>query len=119
MSLQFRRLQQEADLRFALVRVRENAESIAFFDGAAAEAACTDGRFRAAVATARASAAWAALVDLWKNAYSYATIVVPSAVTAPRYFAGEIQFGVVSQARRRRCTSEPGTLLHLPVARAA
>lgn len=99
MALQFKRLQQDADLRYALVRVREAAESIAFFRGAAAEALCADARFRAAIATARAAAGWIAAVDLWKNAYAYATIVVPSVVTAPRYFAGDIQFGVISQVR--------------------
>jgi hypothetical protein len=31
---------------------------------------------------------------------SYATILVPSLLTAPRYFRGEIEFGVISQARR-------------------
>ncbi len=42
---------------------------------------------------------------------SYATILVPSLLTAPRYFRGE--FGVISQARRT-----PGDLVfHFLVAR--
>lgn len=30
---------------------------------------------------------------------SYATILVPSLLTAPRYFRGEVEFGVISQVR--------------------
>ena len=97
MGLQFTALQREADLRFALVRVRENCESIAFYDGAAAEAAAVGGRFRTLVATLKRVIAWKALLSLWKNLYTYSTILVPSSVTAPRYFRGEIQFGVITQ----------------------
>ena len=28
---------------------------------------------------------------------SYATILVPSMLTAPRYFSGEVEFGVITQ----------------------
>jgi hypothetical protein len=35
----------------------------------------------------------------------YATILVPSLLTAPRYFAGEIEFGVIAQVRH--CCSSP------------
>ena len=30
--------------------------------------------------------------------YSFATILIPSLLTAPRYFAGEVEFGVIAQA---------------------
>jgi ABC-type uncharacterized transport system fused permease/ATPase subunit len=100
MGLQFTSLQREADLRFALVRVRENCESIAFYGGASAEAACVEARFCAAVATKLRVINWQALLAVWKNVYSYSTILVPSSVTAPRYFAGEIKFGVVTQVRK-------------------
>lgn len=98
MALRFATLKQEADLRFALVRVRENAEAIAFYDGAAPEERCVLGRLGRAIATHRVTIAWSALLEVWRNAYSYATILAPSLITAPRYFAGEIQFGVVAQA---------------------
>ena len=99
MELQFVTLKKEADLRFALVRVRENCESIAFYAGHAAEAAYVHSAFRAVVATLQSVINWTALLALWRNLYTYATILVPSAVTAPQYFAGKIQFGVVSQVR--------------------
>ena len=40
---------------------------------------------------------WAAGLSLWSNAYSYATILLPSILTAPRYFAGEVEFGTITQ----------------------
>ena len=35
---------------------------------------------------------------IFQNAYEYTTLLVPALVIAPRYFAGEVEFGVVSQA---------------------
>ena len=43
---------------------------------------------------------WEAILSLWTNGYEYATILAPAMLTAPRYFAGEIEFGVIAQARR-------------------
>lgn len=97
MSLRFEVLKQEADLRFALVRVRENSESIAFYGGSASEEATALGRLRIVILTHLSRIRWAALLEVWRNCYVYATILVPSLVTAPRYFSGEIQFGVVTQ----------------------
>ena len=55
----------------------------------------------------RAKIAWAAGLNLWSNCYSYATILVPSVLTAPRYFAGEIEFGVITQAGAQTPPSSP------------
>jgi len=38
------------------------------------------------------------VLELWTNVYDYATIIIPSLLTAPRYFAGEVEFGVIAQA---------------------
>ena len=97
MSLQFESLAKEADMRFALVRVRENCESIAFYEGHAAESACVSQRFKSVVTNRMQVINWSALLALWKNLYTYSTILVPSSVTAPLYFAGKVQFGVVTQ----------------------
>ena len=35
---------------------------------------------------------------MWTSVYFYATVLIPSTMTAPRYFRGEIEFGVISQA---------------------
>jgi putative ATP-binding cassette transporter len=42
-------LQREADFRFSLVRIRENAESIAFYGGEAVEKGDTNRKFNRVV----------------------------------------------------------------------
>lgn len=84
-------------MRFALVRVREYSESISFYSGQAAEAAAVEGRFNLLLNTIRKVINLGALLGLWRNCYDYATILVPPIVIAPNYFAGEIQFGDVTQ----------------------
>eukprot|EP00887_Chlorella_sp_A99_P007088 scaffold2.g7088.t1 len=90
-------LQREADLRFELVRVRENAESVAFYRGDQREAAVAARRLGAVVTTTLLSVAWQAWLSLWQNVYNYATILIPSLLMAPKFFRGEIRFGEISQ----------------------
>jgi putative ATP-binding cassette transporter len=87
----------EAHFRFLMVRVRENAEQIAFYSGGRAE-------------TVRLSAAFMAIRDNWRRVMDYTKRIVlfnegyaeigsylPLLIIAPRYFAGEITLGVVQQ----------------------
>ena len=62
------------------------------------------------VSTARRRLAWAFGLSLWANAYSYATILAPSLLMAPRYFRGEVEFGAIAQVQLAR--SAPATPLH-------
>lgn len=87
----------EADFRFSLVRLRENAESVAFFGGEARERMVFEGRFARVVANwwdiirRRKRLAW------FTTGYSQIAIVFPFLVAAPRYFAKEIQLGGLMQ----------------------
>ena len=63
-------LQREADLRFALVRVRENAESVAFYEGGQREGASARARLDAAVATHFGKVAWESWLSLFRWAGS-------------------------------------------------
>ena len=49
------------------------------------------------VAVVRIKIIWATFLALWTNFYQHATLLLPSLLTAPRYFAGEIEFGVITQ----------------------
>ncbi|KFM24165.1 putative ABC transporter ATP-binding protein [Auxenochlorella protothecoides] len=90
-------LRREADLRFQLVRVREAAESVAFYSGEAREAGVSHARLAAAVHAALRRVAWEAGLALWVNAYSNTTLLVPSLLMAPAYFAGQVRFGDITQ----------------------
>ena len=87
----------EADFRFSLVRLRENAESVAFFGGEQRERTIFEGRFARVVANwwdiirRRKRLAW------FTTGYSQIAIVFPFLVAAPRYFAKEIQLGGLMQ----------------------
>lgn len=63
------------------------------------EEAIAGGRLTLLVRTLRRKMLWLAGLNLWQNALSYATILLPAMLLAPRYFAGDIEFGVVSQVR--------------------
>ncbi|WIA31784.1 hypothetical protein OEZ86_002655 [Tetradesmus obliquus] len=97
-SLQQRILKLEADLRFGLVRLRENAEAIAFYGGDAREAADLRQRLAAMLLVLLRRISWLGCYELWVTAYSYATILLPSLVLAPEYFQGKIPFGTLTQA---------------------
>jgi vitamin B12/bleomycin/antimicrobial peptide transport system ATP-binding/permease protein len=96
-ALAFHVLEKEADLRFDLVRVRENAESVAFYGADGRESRIAAGRLDTAVAVTRKQILIHAWLSLWQNMYSYATILIPSLLMAPRYFAGDVRFGTIVQ----------------------
>ena len=73
------------------------AESIAFYAGEVQEAHSASLRLDSLVAYVRRRVAWMAGLSLWSNFYSYATMLIPPLLTAPRYFAGEVEFGVITQ----------------------
>jgi putative ATP-binding cassette transporter len=98
MGLNFNQLRREADFRFSLVRVRENAESIAFYRGEAQELKQVQRRF------ARVFDNFIRLIrnqfalNLFQHAYSLLTLVIPSAIVASRVLSGELEVGRAVQA---------------------
>lgn len=97
-SLNFLRLQKEADFRYALVRLRENAESIAFYGGEDLEGKAITERFRQVLSNKRDLIGTTRNLEFFTTAYQYLIQVVPVAVVAPQYFSGAVQLGVVSQS---------------------
>lgn len=91
-------LRLEADLRFGLVRLRENAEAIAFYGGDVREASDLSSRLVVVLDVLLRRIAWLGAYELWLVVYRYATVLVPSLVLAPEYFAGKIEFGTLTQA---------------------
>lgn len=73
------------------------AESIAFYKGESREASQANSRLLRLVVTIVRKIQWQAGLDLWKHVYVYATMLLPALWMAPKYFAGAIEFGVISQ----------------------
>lgn len=87
------RYAREADLRFALVRVNESAESVSLDNGEDDERRNLDGFVEAVLkATRRLSGALARLTWI-TSGYGWLAIVVPILAAAPGYFSGRLSFG--------------------------
>lgn len=97
-NLNFVALSREADLRYSLVRLRENAESVAFYGGEEREGAEITRRLESVVENRASLIAGERNLSALTTAYHYLIQALPSLVVAPLYFAGSIQLGVVTQS---------------------
>jgi putative ATP-binding cassette transporter len=96
-QLNFDQQRYEADFRFSLVRVRENADAIALDAGEASEKQGLVRRF-VAVATNWWGIMRAQKRLTWFTAgYNQIAIVFPFAVASPQYFFGNLQLGGLMQ----------------------
>ena len=96
-QLSFDQQRYEADFRFSLVRLRENAENVAFYGGEARELDTFLTRF------ARVIMNWWGIIKRRKKltwftqGYAQLAVVFPFIVAAPRYFDKVIQLGGLMQ----------------------
>lgn len=97
-GLNFNQLRREADFRYGLVHVRDNAESIAFYRGEEQESTSVKQRFIEVLRNFNLLIGWQRNLDFFTTSYDYLVIIVPSLVVAPLYFAGELDFGAIAQA---------------------
>ncbi|EME31441.1 ABC transporter, ATP-binding & transmembrane domain isoform 2 [Galdieria sulphuraria] len=96
--LHFDRLQKEADFRYVLVRIRENAESIAFYGGENREQELAKSRLNKALSRTIDIAKLQRNLEFFTNSYRYLIQVLPAWVVSPLYFQGAIGLGVISQS---------------------
>jgi vitamin B12/bleomycin/antimicrobial peptide transport system ATP-binding/permease protein len=96
--LNFNQLRKEADFRYGLVHIRDNAESIAFYRGEAQESVQMKHRFLQAVRNFNLLIGWQRNLGYFTLSYKYATYIIPSLFLASIYFAGEIKYGDITQA---------------------
>lgn len=92
------RAAREADFRFALVRVNENAEAIGSYRGEREERRVLDARFDEVRSAMRALSSSLARLTWITSGYGWLALVVPIVVASPGFFAGAITFGVLMQA---------------------
>ena len=88
----------EADFRYALVHVRDNTESIAFYKGEKPEAAHIAGRFGHVLKNFNLLIGWQRNLSFFTTAYSYLPLVLPFLVLFSQYFSGKIEYGDMVQA---------------------
>ncbi len=98
-KLNFEQLKKEANFRFSLVRVRENAEAIAFYQGERQESEQIKDRFIAAFDNYKKLLNWELALNGLTNFYEFIPFVLPAIVVAPGVFSGEVEVGKVSEAQ--------------------
>jgi putative ATP-binding cassette transporter len=96
--INYDQLRYEADFRYGLVHIRDNAESIAFYSGEGQEKQESYRRLGSVVKNFNLLIIWQVIIDVMRRSVSYAGVFLPFLVMAPVYFAGEIDFGVFNQA---------------------
>ncbi len=96
-SLNFIRQRLEADFRFALVRLRENAEGVALYKGEADESRILGGRFSSIVANWRRIMSRNRLVNAYTYTVGQVGGIFPFFAAAPLYFTKQISFGTLSR----------------------
>jgi putative ATP-binding cassette transporter len=95
--LNFMRQRFEANFRFSLVRVRENAEGVALYHGEQREADVLNMRFMDVFNNGFRVLMTQAQLAFYQSGYGQLAIIFPYVVTAPHFFAGAITFGVMTQ----------------------
>ena len=98
-QLNFEQLKKEADFRFGLVRVRENAEAIAFNQGEEQESTQIKSRFMSAFDNYKKLLNWELGLNGLTNFYEFIPFVLPALVVAPAVFSGDVEVGKVSEAQ--------------------
>ncbi|HQP12489.1 MAG TPA: ABC transporter ATP-binding protein/permease, partial [Candidatus Omnitrophota bacterium] len=96
--LNFNQLRYEADFRYSLIHVRDNAESIAFYQGEKPEVETVTERFRNVLKNFNLLIGWQRNLSFFTTAYSYLPVVLPFLVLFPQYFGGKIEYGDMVQA---------------------
>eukprot|EP00413_Alexandrium_margalefii_P009256 CAMPEP_0204534500 /NCGR_PEP_ID=MMETSP0661-20131031/13006_1 /ASSEMBLY_ACC=CAM_ASM_000606 /TAXON_ID=109239 /ORGANISM="Alexandrium margalefi, Strain AMGDE01CS-322" /LENGTH=201 /DNA_ID=CAMNT_0051540957 /DNA_START=38 /DNA_END=640 /DNA_ORIENTATION=- len=91
-------IRQEAGLRYSLIRVRENAESIAFFKGGDAELSHFGDLFKRLMGTVYRSILVNSGFSVFNRTFHWATFAVAPLTVGPAYLRGEIEFGAIAQA---------------------
>ncbi|BAM53983.1 ABC transporter [Synechocystis sp. PCC 6803] len=96
--INYEQLRLEANFRYGLVRVRDNADSIAFYRGEGLERKQVTDRLLGAIRNFNLLIIWQALISLFQLGYNYFTRLIPYIIIAPLYLAGDLDFGAIAQA---------------------
>ena len=96
-GLSFEQQRYEANFRFALVRLRENAEGVALYRGEAGENAHFRGRFADVIQVWWAKMLKQKQLTWFTSFYGQVAIIFPFVVASPRFFSGAMPLGGIFQ----------------------
>lgn len=96
-SLNYLQQKLEADFRFSMVRLRETAESVAFYNGAAKEESFLSNRFVTLIRNTLFIIKKQKQLSWLTNSYAQIAIIFPFVVAVPRYLSQNISLGGLMQ----------------------
>ncbi|MFN6499153.1 MAG: ABC transporter ATP-binding protein/permease [Nostoc sp. DedQUE01] len=98
-QLNFEQLKKEADFRFGLVRIRENAESIAFYNGILQEANKIKLIFNEVFNNFKRLILWSEVyLNIFKYQFGYLPWIIPVLILGNQILSGETEVGKVTEA---------------------
>lgn len=97
-GINFNQRRREADFRYGLIHIRNNAESIAFFRGEDKESSLVKQRFYEVIRNCNFLIGWQRNLEFFTQGYNYLVLILPYLVVTPLYFDGQIGLGVITQA---------------------
>ncbi len=95
--LNFNQQRYEADFRYSLVRLRENAESVALYKGEQEEEKLLSNRFSALVGNYLNLIVRQKYLGFFISSYNQTSVIFPILIAAPLYFAKKINIGGLMQ----------------------
>lgn len=98
-QLHLSQLRKEANFRFGLVRIRENAESIAFYNGTSQEANKIKLLFNEVFKNFKRLILWSELyLNIFKYPFGNLTLILPALILGQQILIGELEVGKVTEA---------------------
>jgi len=90
-------LKAEANLRFGLIRVQENAESVAFYKGESDEKSYLLDMLRIVLTIIKEGLLWMWALGAWMKVYYLMINKLPILLIAPEYLEGKVKYGLIAQ----------------------
>ena len=98
-DINYEQIRKEANFRFGLVRIRENSESIAFYQGEEQENLNLKRTFNEAFRNYNLLVLWEQIyLGLFTHAYDFFPYVLPAIIIAPKVLSGDLEVGKVTEA---------------------
>jgi putative ATP-binding cassette transporter len=97
-GLNYLQYEREANLRYGLVRVRDNSESIAFYRGERRELRDLRARLGGVVGNMLVLIRWNRNLAFFTTGYNSLALILPLVIVAPLFMQGKVEFGKIAQA---------------------